>query len=390
LPAGQGGDRRAPPAGRPRRPGLRRGGGLPGRLPGRRLRPAAPPVRGPAPRLRPRRTDPPRPGLTRSARLCPGITHPARSAVVFPPRLVRLTGNTETGVAHKAEKAGDRRMTGSRIRALGHYQPTRVLTNDDVARLTDTSDQWIRSRVGIRTRHVAAPEETVDEMAAHAGAKALANAGLEPGEVGMIVVATSTAVDRSPNMASRVAARLSAPSPAGRDANVVSSGFPPALATAPRAARLGAAARARTVAAPPPPRDRGPTRAGRVAARPRAPAPAAPDVNGVGSGDPHALATADHAIRAGAARTALVIGSRKMTDVVAWEERSTSVLVGDGAGAALLTAAEEPEIGPVHWGSFPELGEAVRIGGTPTRFVQEGQTVYRWTTTRLPELARAV
>src|SRR5690606_21422173 len=242
----------------------------------------------------------------------------------------RLTGNTETGVAHKAEKAGDRRMTGSRIRALGHYQPTRVLTNDDVARLTDTSDQWIRSRVGIRTRHVAAPEETVDEMAAHAGAKALANAGLEPGEVDMIVVATSTAVDRSPNMAARVAARLSAPSPAVLDVNVVCSGFP------------------------------------------------------------HALATADHAIRAGAARTALVIGSDKLTDVVAWEERSTSVLVGDGAGAALLTAAEEPEIGPVHWGSFPELGEAVRIGGTPTRFVQEGQTVYRWTTTRLPELARAV
>ena len=221
-------------------------------------------------------------------------------------------------------------MTGSRIRALGHYQPTRVLTNDDVARLTDTSDQWIRSRVGIRTRHVAAPEETVDEMAAHAGAKALANAGLEPGEVDMIVVATSTAVDRSPNMAARVAARLSAPSPAVLDVNVVCSGFP------------------------------------------------------------HALATADHAIRASAARTALVIGSDKMTDVVAWEERSTSVLVGDGAGAALLTAAEEPEIGPVHWGSFPELGEAVRIGGTPTRFVQEGQTVYRWTTTRLPELARAV
>ncbi|MFW5416172.1 ketoacyl-ACP synthase III [Nocardiopsis sp. CNT-189] len=221
-------------------------------------------------------------------------------------------------------------MTGSRISALGHYQPTRVLTNDDVARLTDTSDQWIRSRVGIRTRHVAAPEETVDEMAAHAGAKALANAGLEPGDVDMIVVATSTAVDRSPNMAARVAARLGAPSPAVLDVNVVCSGFP------------------------------------------------------------HALATADHAIRAGAARTALVIGSDKMTDVVAWEERSTSVLVGDGAGAALLTAAEEPEVGPVLWGSFPELGEAVRIGGTPTRFVQEGQAVYRWTTTRLPELARAV
>ncbi|MDA2812413.1 ketoacyl-ACP synthase III [Nocardiopsis sp. RSe5-2] len=222
-------------------------------------------------------------------------------------------------------------MTGSRIVALGHYQPSTVLTNDDVARLTDTSDEWIRTRVGIRTRHVAGPGETVDEMAAHAAAKALANAGTEAQDVDMVVVATSTAVDRSPNMAARVAARLGAPAPAVLDVNVVCSGYP------------------------------------------------------------HALATADHAVRAGAARTALVVGSDKMTDVVEWAERSTSVLVGDGAGAAVLAACDEdagPGVGPVLWGSFPEMGDAIRIGGTPTRFVQEGQAVYRWTTTRLPALAR--
>ncbi|WP_017538813.1 MULTISPECIES: beta-ketoacyl-ACP synthase III [Nocardiopsis] len=223
-------------------------------------------------------------------------------------------------------------MTGSRIVALGHYQPSTVLTNDDVARLTDTSDEWIRSRVGIRTRHVAAPGETVDEMAANAAAKALANAGTEAADVDMVVVATSTAVDRSPNMAARVAARIGAPAPAVLDVNVVCSGYP------------------------------------------------------------HALATADHAVRAGAARTALVVGADKMTDVVEWAERSTSVLVGDGAGAAVLAACPdgaEPGVGPVLWGSFPEMGDAIRIGGTPTRFVQEGQAVYRWTTTRLPALARA-
>ncbi|GAB3483845.1 ketoacyl-ACP synthase III [Nocardiopsis coralliicola] len=226
-------------------------------------------------------------------------------------------------------------MRGSRVLALGHYQPSTVLTNDDVARLTDTSDEWIRTRVGIRTRHVAADGETVDEMAAHAAAKALAGSGREPTDVDMVVVATSTARDRSPSMAARVAARIGAPSPAVLDVNVVCSGFP------------------------------------------------------------HALATADHAVRAGAARTALVIGSDAMTDVVEWAERSTSVLVGDGAGAAVIEAdpaadPAAPGIGPVLWGSFPELGSAIRIGGTPTRFVQEGQAVYRWTTTRLPALAREV
>lgn len=71
-------------------------------------------------------------------------------------------------------------MTGTRIAALGHYQPAKVLTNDDLAGMVDTSDEWIRSRVGIKTRHVAGPDETVDELAAHAAAKALAAAGLTP------------------------------------------------------------------------------------------------------------------------------------------------------------------------------------------------------------------
>ena len=70
-------------------------------------------------------------------------------------------------------------MKGSRIAAVGHYQPAKVLTNEDVAALVDTSDEWIRSRVGIRTRHVAGPDEPVDELAAHAAAKAwLGNAGI--------------------------------------------------------------------------------------------------------------------------------------------------------------------------------------------------------------------
>ncbi|MBT2442486.1 ketoacyl-ACP synthase III [Streptomyces sp. ISL-36] len=224
-------------------------------------------------------------------------------------------------------------MTGTRIAALGHYQPAKVLTNDDLAALVDTSDEWITSRVGIRTRHMAGPDEPVDELAAHAAGKALAAAGLGPADIDLVLVATSTAIDRSPNTAARVAARLGMGSPATMDLNVVCAGFT------------------------------------------------------------HALATADHAVRAGAARRALVVGADKMTEVTDWSDRTTCVLVGDGAGAAIVEATEdgqEPGIGPVLWGSVPEMGHAVRIEGTPPRFAQEGQSVYRWATQQLPALARQV
>ncbi|MDG5802296.1 ketoacyl-ACP synthase III [Streptomyces ossamyceticus] len=224
-------------------------------------------------------------------------------------------------------------MIGSRIAAVGHYQPAKVLTNKDLAGMVDTSDEWITTRVGIRTRHIAGPDEPVDELAGHAAAKALATAGLAAADIDLVVVATSTAVDRSPNMAARVARRLGIPSPAAMDINVVCAGFT------------------------------------------------------------HALATADHAVRAGGATRALVIGADKMSEVTDWTDRTTCVLVGDGAGAAVVEAADPatgaPGIGPVLWGSVPEMGHAVRIEGTPARFAQEGQSVYRWATTKLPPIARA-
>jgi 3-oxoacyl-[acyl-carrier-protein] synthase-3 len=218
-------------------------------------------------------------------------------------------------------------MSGSRIIGLGHYQPAKVLTNDDLAKLVDTNDEWIRSRVGIRTRHIA-DAETVDEMAAYAAEKALAHSGLTIQDIDLITVATCTAADRSPNMAGRVAARLGLGTPATYDINTACSGFC------------------------------------------------------------YALATADHAIRAGAARAALVIASEKLSAFTDWTDRSTCVLVGDGAGAAVVTAAETPHIGPVVWGSVPELSDAVRIEGEPAYFSQSGQAVFRWATTALADLMR--
>lgn len=133
--------------------------------------------------------------------------------------------------------------------------------------------------------------------------------------------------------------------------------------------------------------------AARVAARLSMGSPAVMDLNVVCAGFTHALATADHAVRAGAATRALVIGADKMADIADWTDRSTCVLLGDGAGAAVVEAVrpgEEPGIGPVLWGSVPEMGNAVRIEGTPPRFAQEGQSVYRWATTQLPPIARKV
>ncbi len=221
-------------------------------------------------------------------------------------------------------------MVGSRVLSFGHYQPSKVLTNNDLEHMVDTDDEWIQSRVGIRTRHVAAEDESVSDMATKAAEHALANAGLTGADIDFVIVATCTALDRSPNMAARVAAAVGAQAPAAIDVNTACSGFP------------------------------------------------------------HAMALADQSIRTGSATKALVIGVEKLTDFVDWSDRTTCVLIGDGAGAAVVVASEEPEISPVVWGSAPEMGRAVRIEAPSNTFAQEGQSVYRWATTTLPEVALQV
>ncbi|MDG4796355.1 beta-ketoacyl-ACP synthase III [Micromonospora sp. WMMD1082] len=220
-------------------------------------------------------------------------------------------------------------MTGSRILSLGHYQPSRVVTNDEIAQLVETSDEWIRDRVGIASRRVAG-DETVADMAAAAADKALANSGLTATDIDLVVVATCTSVDRSPNVACRVAAKLGITAPGAYDVNTACSGFA------------------------------------------------------------YALGTVDHAIRAGASRNALVIGAEKLSEFTDWTDRSTCIIFGDGAGAAVVTAAAEGEpsgVGPVVWGSVPERGDAVRIEGWRPYIAQEGQAVFRWATTALAPLA---
>jgi 3-oxoacyl-[acyl-carrier-protein] synthase-3 len=218
---------------------------------------------------------------------------------------------------------------GSRIVAMGHYQPSRIVTNDDLAATIDTNDAWIKDRVGIAERRIA-DAESVADMATYAAEKALAASGLTAADIDLVTVATCSSIDRCPNVSTRVAARLGIPAPAAYDLNTACSGFS------------------------------------------------------------YGLGTADHAIRAGAARNALVIGAEKLSDVTDWTDRSTAVLFGDGAGAAIVTGVPEGEqagIGPVLWGSAPDKGDVLKIEGWQPYIKQEGQIVFRWATTALAPFA---
>ncbi len=220
-------------------------------------------------------------------------------------------------------------MTGSKIVALGHYQPSRAVSNTDLAGILDTNDEWIRDRVGIASRRVA-DTETVADMATAAAEKALAASGLSAADIDLVTVATCSSIDRCPNVATRVAARLGITAPAAYDLNTACSGFS------------------------------------------------------------YALGTADHAVRAGASRNALVIGAEKLSDITDWTDRTTAVLFGDGAGAAVVSATadgEEPGIGPVLWGSAPDKGDVLTIEGWQPYIKQEGQSVFRWATTALAPFA---
>jgi 3-oxoacyl-[acyl-carrier-protein] synthase-3 len=177
----------------------------------------------------------------------------------------------------------------SRITGTGSALPQRIVTNDELARELaargiETSDEWIVARTGIRQRYIAEPGMTTAELGARAAAAALAAAGLDAGNVDLIVVGTSTPDQIFPSTACLIQARLGA---------------------------LGCAAF---------------------------------DVQAVCSGFVYALATADALIRTGAHRRALVIGTEVFSRILDWNDRSTCVLFGDGAGAVVLEAAGEPGV----------------------------------------------
>ena len=221
-------------------------------------------------------------------------------------------------------------MPGSRILAFGGYQPDKVVTNDDLAKIVETNDEWIRSRVGIASRRVAAADETVADMAEAAGAKALAASGLTPSAIDLVIVATCSPEVPLPNVAATVAYRLGIGAPGAYDLNAACAGFC------------------------------------------------------------YALGTASDAVRAGSARNVLVIGAEKMTSWIDWTDRSTCIIFADGAGAAVVGQAADGEpsgIGPVVWGSAGDQAEKITISEDTRAIRQDGQAVFRWATTAMHPVA---
>ena len=177
-------------------------------------------------------------------------------------------------------------MIRSVVKGTGSALPARKVSNDELSRTVDTSDEWIVERTGIRFRHIAGEGETTSTLATDAARKALAAAGIAPSEIGLIVVATTTPDQTFPATATQV-----------QDALGCNGGI-------------------------------------------------AFDVAAVCSGFLYALGVADSMLRTGMAKTALVIGAETMSRILDWEDRATCVLFGDGAGAVVLAAEDVAEDGP--------------------------------------------
>jgi len=221
-------------------------------------------------------------------------------------------------------------MAGARILAFGGYQPDTVVTNDDLAKRVDTNDEWIRSRVGIESRRIAGPDESVTDMATAAGGKALAASGLSPADIDLVIVATCSTILPMPSVAAITAHRLGIAAPGAYDLNAACAGFC------------------------------------------------------------YALGTAADAVKAGSAHNVLVIGAEKMSDWIDWDDRSTCIIFADGAGAAIVAATGEGEpsgVGPVVWGSAGDLGHKIQVTGRTGAITQDGQAVFRWATTAIAPVA---
>ncbi|MEJ2509131.1 MAG: ketoacyl-ACP synthase III [Gammaproteobacteria bacterium] len=189
-------------------------------------------------------------------------------------------------------------MIYSRIQGTGGYVPDKILTNADLERMVETSDEWITERTGIKTRHIAADGQTTCDLAEAAARRAIEAAGIEASDIDLIVVATTTPDRIFPSTACLLQQRLEVHGCAAFDVQAVCTGFV------------------------------------------------------------YALGVADKFVRTGAARCALVVGAETLSRIIDWTDRGTCVLFGDGAGAVILTASDEPGILSTHLhadGQYKEL-----------------------------------
>jgi 3-oxoacyl-[acyl-carrier-protein] synthase-3 len=245
----------------------------------------------------------------------------------------------------------------TRVMGVGAYRPSVIVTNEDVCEWIDSSDEWIRQRTGIITRHRAPADVSVIDMAEGAAREALQKAGIEASQLGAVIISTVTHPYATPSAAASLADRLGA-----------------------------------------------------------TPAPAF-DISAACAGYCYGIAQADALVRSGAADYVLVVGAEKLSDVIDNTERTISFLLGDGAGAVVIGPSDTPGIGPSVWGSdgskwdaigmthsmldLRELATAGKHGGTlsadeaavtgaavwPT-LRQDGQTVFRWAVWEMAKVAQ--
>ncbi|MEQ4566289.1 beta-ketoacyl-ACP synthase III [Paenarthrobacter sp. CAP02] len=245
----------------------------------------------------------------------------------------------------------------ARILGIGAYRPDVIVTNEDVCQWIDSSDEWIRQRTGIITRHRAAADVSVIDMAEGAAREAIQQAGIEPSQLGAVIVSTVTHPYATPSAAAALTERLGA-----------------------------------------------------------TPAPAF-DISAACAGYCYGVAQADALVRSGAAQYVLVVGAEKLSDVIDNHERTISFLLGDGAGAVVVGPSDTPGIGPSVWGSdgskwdaigmthsledVKKLGESARHSDeiddpailSATQDVwptlrQDGQTVFRWAVWEMAKVAQ--
>lgn len=219
------------------------------------------------------------------------------------------------------------------IKATGAYLPEKVLTNADLEKMVDTSDEWIQQRSGIKSRHIAADDETTADLAIAAAKQALERSGVSAGDIDGVIVATTTPDQTFPAVAVKVQAEL---------------GIPAGLAF---------------------------------------------DVQAVCTGFVYALSVADNFIKVGQAKRILVVGAEKMSSILDWEDRTTCVLFADGAGAVVLEAQEsagnvdERGIHSTHLYAKGELRDLLHTDGGPSStgqagtIVMQGREVFKYAVT---------
>lgn len=199
-------------------------------------------------------------------------------------------------------------MTYSKILGTGSYLPEKVVTNADLEKTVDTSDEWIRSRTGIEERHIAADEQACSDLSIEAARNALDAAGISAADVDFVIVGTASPDLVFPNVGTMVQSALGIPACPAMSVEAACSGFI------------------------------------------------------------YALSVADKYVRLGEAKRALVIGAETLSRIVDWTDRNTCVLFGDGAGAVVLGPSEEPGIFSTHLGADGQYGDLLRCSSGPGRF----------------------